>query len=98
MVRIIKDMFDRPLNNDIDNVKKRLNNNVNDNVATRTSKEVDGIADRIMEKLSTTENRAFYCKVGWKLSDAQIFSNVEVALSGNNPQKYFTWLCKRQMD
>lgn len=90
-------MFDRPLNNDIDNVKKRLNNNVNDNVATRTAKQVDDIADRLMEKLQATDNRAFYCKVGWKLSEAQIFSNLEVALSGNNPQRYFTWLCKRQM-
>ena len=90
-------MFERPLNNDIDNVKKRLNNNVNDNVTTRTAKQVDGIADKIMEKLGATENRAFYCKVGWKLNENLIWSNIEVALSGNNPQRYFTWLCKRQM-
>lgn len=89
-------MFDRPLNNDIDNVKKRLNNNVNDNVA-RTSRQVDEIADRVMEKLQTKDNRAFYCKVGWRLSEALIYSNLEVALSGNDPQRYFTWLCNRQM-
>ena len=91
-------MFDRPLYNDIDNVNKRLNNNVNDNVATKTARQVDTIADRIIRKLKATEEyRAFYCKIAWKLPESQIDSNLEVALSGSNPQRYFTWLCKRQM-
>lgn len=89
-------MFERPLGSYIDNVKENLNNNVNDNVK-RTAKEVDGIADRLMDKLGTQDNRAFYCKVGWKLADNLIWSNLEIALSGNSPQRYFTWLCKRQM-
>lgn len=88
-------MFDRPRNND--NVSLGTKYNVIDNVKSRTPKQVDGIADHIMEKLGATAYREFYCKVSWKLTEAQIFSNVEVALSGNNPQRYFTWLCKRQM-
>lgn len=89
-------MFERPLSSYIDNVKENLNNNVNDNVA-RTPRQVDDIADKLMNRLGATDNRAFYCKVGWKLSEALIWSNLEVALSGNSPQRYFSWLCKRQM-
>ena len=88
-------MFDRPRNND--NVISRIEiNNVNDNVS-RSPNQVDAIADRIMKKLSATDNRAFYCKVGWKLSESVINSNLEQALKGNNPQRYFTWLCNRLM-
>jgi len=83
------------LNND--NVISRIEiNNVNDNVR-RTSNQVDAIADRIMDKLRATDNRAYYCKVGWKLSESIINNNLEQALKGNNPQRYFTWLCNRYM-
>ena len=88
-------MFDRPRN--IDNeISKVEINNVNDNVK-RSPNQVDRIADRIMQKLQTTDNREFYCKVGWKLSESIINDNLEIALKGRSPQKYFTWLCKRIM-
>lgn len=87
-------MLNRPHNND--NVNETRNNNVNDNV-NRSSNQVDAIADRIMAKLHTTDNRAYYCKVGWKLSEAVINNNLEQALKGNSPQRYFTWLCNRYM-
>lgn len=70
------------------------NDNVIDNV--REAK-VNRIALRLVEKLSNPEGRLFYCKVGWKLSEAVINDNLEQALKGKSPQKYFTWLCKRSM-
>jgi len=84
-----------------DNVATIKNNNVNernnDNVS-RTSNQVDAIADRIMVALHADQlSRPFYCKVAWKLSEAIINNNLEQALKGNNPQRYFTWLCKRYM-
>jgi len=91
-------MFDRPLSNDIDNVNQRLNNNVIDNVVKRTASQVDSLADRMMAKLHATDNRDFYCKVGWKLSEAVINNNLELAVNkGKDPQRYFSWLCKRVM-
>lgn len=90
-------MFDRPRNND--NVNFNRNSNVNDNVKShKTANQVDAIADRIMMKLSANStSREFYCKVAWKLSESIINDNLETALKGNNPQRYFTWLCKRYL-
>ncbi len=58
------------------------------------AKQVDFIADKIMERLNTEENRKFYCKVAWKLTEATIWNNMEIALKGDNPQRYFSFLCK----
>jgi len=89
----------KTMNND--NVFLNRNNNVNErnnDIVTRTANQVDAIADRIMVKLHADQSsRPFYCKVAWKLSDAVINNNLEQALKGNSPQRYFTWLCKRYM-
>lgn len=83
------------------NVSKKLNNNVNvnnDNVnlKQRTEAQVDAIANDVMQKLGASRDyRSFYCKIAWKLSDATIYNNLELALRGKNPARYFTWLCKR---
>lgn len=95
-------MFDRPLNNVIDNVNQRLNNNVIDNVkpnVKRSATQTDAIADNIMRKLGASNDyREFYCKIAWSLSEAVIAKNLEIALGSNrSPQRYFTWLCKRYM-
>lgn len=94
-------MFDRPRNND--NVISRNEiNNVNDNVKANVKKsvnQVDATADRIMRKLNVDDTyRDFYCKIAWKLSEAAINNHLETALRSNrSPQRYFTWLCKRDM-
>lgn len=90
-------MFDRPVN--IDNVVLRIKtNNVNDNVHHKTEKQVNAIAERIRSKLNGTDtNMEFYYKVGWGLSESVINNNIEQALKGHDPQRYFTWLCKRNM-
>lgn len=94
-------MYDKLYN---DNVSFSRNYNVNDNVKTnvnlkRSPNQVDAIADRIMMKLRADDSsRGFYCKVAWRLSEAIINKNLEIALrSDRSPQRYFTWLCKRDM-
>lgn len=77
------------------NVNNNLTNNVIDNVAK--SKQVDLIADKITQSLNNPAARAYYCKVAYRLSEAQIARNLESALKGRNPAKLFTWLCQRDM-
>ena len=87
-------MFDRPRNND--NVI--FNRKYNDNVKTTKEKQVEIRAAELMRKLNAGEDSLkWYWKVCWKLSEGQVNNNLELALKGNSPQRYFTWLCKRQM-
>lgn len=82
-------------NNDIDNVAKTINNNVNDNV---TEFKVNHIAQTLTERLNNPSGRLFYCKVGWSLPESKIWTNLEIALEkGKDPKKYFSWLCKKDM-
>lgn len=80
-------------NTNNDNVVKTINNNVN--VYGRNEK--DNIADKLVDELNNPVSRNFYCKVAWRLSEGQIWSNLEKAKQGKNPRRYFTWLCKKQM-
>ena len=60
--------------------------------------QADNIANRLVDKLKKPDRRKYYCKVAYMLSEAQIESNLELALSkGRNPQRYFTWLCERDI-
>lgn len=68
-----------------------------DTVASGQNK-VDAIADKLVGLFNNPTRRMFYCKVGWKLSEAQIWNNYELALSkGREPVKYFTYLCNKDM-
>lgn len=77
------------------NVSNSLTNNVIDNVDK--SKQVDLIADKLVLALNNPSGRVFYCKVGWTLSEAEIWNNLEASAKGRAPAKLFTWLCKRNM-
>lgn len=84
-------------NNVIDNGNRSLENNVivNDRNYDK-SKQVDMIADRLLDKLgATSDSRPFMCKTAWKLSEARIWANVEQALKGKNPTGLFIYLCKK---
>lgn len=74
-----------------DNVKQSFKNNV------IGRNRIDIIADRLVSKLGNAQYRAFYCKVANKLPESVIENNLEQALKGNNPAKYFSWLCNRSM-
>lgn len=89
------DFSNHPLNhryNVIDNESKTLTNNVIVNVA-----QADAIADKLARALNNPDGRLFYCKVAWRLPEARIWNNLEIAQTGRNPRNYFTWLCKREM-
>lgn len=91
------DFTNHPLNNhnvNVNEITKVINN---DNVHC-TVREADLIADKLVKQLNNPVARAFYCKVAYKLSEAQIWNNLEKAQSvGRNPAKYFTWLCNQQL-
>lgn len=76
-------------------VSNNKTNNVIDNVTK--SKEVDLIADKLVLAFNNPGGREFYCKVGYKLSEYQIWNNLEQSSKGREPAKLFTWLCKRSM-
>lgn len=89
----------------IGNVSKifNTNDNVNNNDKYAKSKKVDEIADKLVEKLANPGARRFYCLVAYKLPEHIIWDNLDLALTYKgerkdyNPQRYFTWLCKRTM-
>lgn len=78
---------------------KKLNNN--DNVIDNdnkysASKQIDYIADRLVDKLNATDkSRPFLCKVAWKLPEHRIWNHVESAMRGKNPMGLFIYLCKK---
>lgn len=78
-----------------DNVNNSFNNNDIDNVVK--SKQVDLIADKLVLALKNPAARAYYCKVAYKLSEHQIWNNLESSAKGKSPAKLFTWLCQRDM-
>jgi hypothetical protein len=60
------------------------------------SKQIEVIADRLMEKLgASVGSRPFLCKVAWKQPEHRIWANVEQALKGKNPMGLFIYLSKR---
>lgn len=82
------------------NVNFNSNNNSNDNEVKEKMYEqgrrVETLADELLNKLcASRDSRPFMCKVGWKLSEARIWYNVESALKGDNPMGLFIYLCKR---
>lgn len=75
---------------------KQPNYNVNDIGRYERSKQVEVIADKLVDKLNLPEqSRPFMCKVAYKLSEARIWDNYEQASKGKNPVGLFIWLCKR---
>lgn len=87
--------------NNVNNAMKltKVNYNAMNNVVKNviSNDKADTIADKLCERLGNYQYRAFYCKVAYQLSEAQIWTSLEIALTGDNPAKYFTWLIKRQM-
>jgi len=84
-------------NNDIVNVVvKQPNYNVIDIGRYERSKQVEVIADKLVDKLGVPiKSRPFMCKAAYKLSEARIWDNLEQAMKGKNPVGLFIWLCKR---
>lgn len=59
---------------------------------------VDQIAAMLCEKLDHADGWRFYCRVGYRLSEATINRLLEAALKANSPAHYFSKAAKREMD
>jgi len=70
-------------------------NNVNVNNVTPNISKARNIAQKLCDNLNDNDSFKFYCKAAYKLSDGEIFNALELAQTGNNPARYFTWLVKR---
>lgn len=87
------DFSEHPLKKHNDNVSNTKTNNV---IVNET--QVNLIAEKLIRELGNPSGRLFYCKVGWKLPEASIWNNLELAQTrGRDPKVYFSWLCKREM-
>ncbi len=68
------------------------------NTNTKTLTTVRLIATQISEKLNNPLRFKYYCKVAWKLPESTIWLNLEAAMSGKEPEKLFSYLCKQDME
>ena len=64
---------------------------------TKTVTQVRQIAQRICDKLNNQSRFEYYCKVAWQLPESYIFTSLEQALTGRDPVKYFSFLCRMEM-
>lgn len=67
---------------------------------SKNHKLVEEQALRIVDKLGRSPDSnimPFYYKVCYKLSEARISTLLEVALSGRNPAKYFSFLASKEI-
>jgi hypothetical protein len=73
--------------------------NKKDPVMPRDDRTVEAIARQIEAKLQPkNDNFKYYCFVAYKLTEAEIWQNVEKAQNkGKDPARYFTYLCKRMI-
>lgn len=78
--------------------EKAINDIVNDRKANRANraKQVDYIADKLVDMFHAPQSRPFFCKCAWKLSENTIWSIAECAGNPNVrcPVKYFVASCK----
>lgn len=78
--------------------ERYFNDIVNERKANRTAraKQVDYIADKLVEKFHAPQSRPFFCKCAWRLSESTIWSIAGCAEKPNVkcPVKYFVASCK----
>lgn len=72
------------------------NSNLNLNIGKYSKIRLkEDIADKLVQQFNNPEYRGFYWNVANKLPEATIWKYVERASKGNNPSRYFTYLCKK---
>ena len=73
-----------------------VNNNLNLNKRDYTKlRRTETIADLLVTKFNNPEYKGFYWKVASSLPENMIWNYVEQANKGNNPARYFSFLCKK---
>lgn len=82
--------------NDVNKPITMNNVNVIENDTYAKSKQVEMVADKLLESLgANASSRPFMCKVAYKLKEHVIWNNLEAAKKGKNPMGLFIYLCKR---
>lgn len=78
-------------------IDPNYNVNDNNNVKYEVARNVERIADALLDKLGLPEDsRPFMCKAAYKLSEARIWANLEKAMQATKSKPgLFIWLCKR---
>ena len=71
-------------------LNKYNKNNVNVN-------NVRAIATKLVEKLDDPQSFKYFCMVAWNLPESVIWVNLEQALTGREPKKYFSFLCNLEL-
>ena len=81
-----------------DNDIERFNLNLTlDNDIDNKDRRVESIARQLVSKFGSDKSYEFYCKVSYKLSESQIWTNYEKAQRGKNPGGLFNYLCRKDM-
>jgi hypothetical protein len=96
----------------INNITNTGNFNYRNNTNTITGdkrervakvRQIQEQAERLCKLLQNPDGYRFYCKVGWRLSEAAIQTNLEKALNAkhekvdHNPAKFFSYLCDLEL-
>lgn len=84
----------KTLNTSVSDVK---NTNTNSKPQIKTLPQVTAIAQKLTDRLHNPSRYELYCKYAWRLSESLIWTNLETAEKGRNPQRYFSYLCELHM-
>lgn len=66
-------------------------------MSKRDDTHVEHLARELETKLNNTGFYEYYCKVGYKLSEAEIMAHLAQALKGKQPSRLFAYLCNKSM-
>jgi hypothetical protein len=93
----VSEVFNNTKTLNTNSVSEVKNTNTKHKPQTKTITQVRVIAQRLCDGLNNQSRFEYYCKLAWHLPDSVIFTNLEVALTGRNPQRYFSFLCDLTM-
>lgn len=94
----ISSLLSSTLNTSSVSVNNKFNNTNNTKTLKHSVTDVRRIALNVSDKLNNPSRVELYYKFAWQLTEQQICANLEVALAGRNPKRYFTWLCQRNIN
>lgn len=65
----------------------------------KNARQVDAIADKLVQVFNAPKSRPFFCKCAWKLSEDDIWTTKEYACRSGieSPIKYFVSVCSEKM-
>jgi hypothetical protein len=79
------------------NTSVSVNNTKLKNTNTKTLTLVTQTAGKLVNRLNNPTRYELYCKYAWNIPENILWNNLEMAETGKNPVRLFTWLCERSM-